>query len=112
MKNASCMKCSFLLVFVTLVWFSASASGQPLLSIHMKNAEIKQVLSTLEKQSGYHFLFNSRLAGIHKLVDVDFDNADISQVLNSIFAGTNLQFKMLDNKLIVVDSSDVNQDII
>jgi TonB-dependent starch-binding outer membrane protein SusC len=106
------MKCSFLLVFVTLVWFSANASGQPLLSIHMKNAEIKQVLSTLEKQSGYHFLFNSRLPGIHKLVDVDVDNADISQVLNSIFAGTNLQFKMLDNKLIVVNSSDVNQDII
>jgi len=106
------MKCSFLLVFITVLWFSAKASGQPLVSIHMKNAEINQVLSTIEKESGYHFLFNSRLAGIHKLVDVDVDNVDISQVLNSIFAGTNLQYKMLDNKLIVVSSNEAEQDIV
>jgi TonB-linked SusC/RagA family outer membrane protein len=105
------MKCSFLLVFITLLWFSANASGQPLVSIHLKNVEINQVLSTLEKESGYHFLFNSRLEGIHKLVNVDVDNADISQVLNSIFAGTRLQYKILENRLIVVSSSDVAQDI-
>lgn len=104
------MKCSFLLAFVTLLWFSAKASGQPLVSVHMKNAEINQVFATLEKQSGYHFLFNSRLQDIHKLVNVDADNEDISQVLNNIFAGTHLQFKMLDNKLIVVTSTDINQD--
>ncbi len=57
------MKCSFLLVFIALLQFSAKASGQPLVSIHMKNVEINQVFSTLEKESGYHFLFNSRLAG-------------------------------------------------
>ena len=104
------MKCSLLLVFIALLQFSAKASGQPFVSIHMKNVEINQVFSTLEKESGYHFLFNSRLPGIHKMVDVDADNADISQVLKSIFTGTNLQYKILDNKLIVVTSLDVNQD--
>src|SRR5580693_2742829 len=99
MKISSIMKCSFLLVFIALLQFTAKASGQPLVSIHMKNAEISQVFSTLEKESGYHFLFNSRLPGIHKMVDVDADNADISEVLKSIFKGTNLQYKMLDNKL-------------
>ncbi len=44
------------------------------------------------------------------MVDVDVDNADISEVLKSIFTGTNLQYKMLDNKLIVISSSDVDQD--
>ena len=34
------------------------------------------------------------------------------QVLKTIFAGTNLQYKMLDNKLIVVTSTDASQDII
>src|SRR4051812_25513057 len=112
MKNATCMKCSFLLVFVNLLWFSVYASGQPLVSIHMKNAEINQVLSTIEKESGYHFLFNSRLTGIHKIIDVDVDNADIGQVLNSIFTGTNLQYKMLENKLIVVSSTESQQEIV
>jgi TonB-dependent starch-binding outer membrane protein SusC len=106
------MKCSFLLVFIALLRFTANASGQTTVSIHMKNVEITQVFAILEKESGYHFLFNSRLPAIHKLVDVDVDNADISQVLNSIFTGTSLQYKMLDNKLIVVSSSDATQDII
>ncbi len=104
------MKCSFLLVFVALLRFTANAAGQTPVSIHMKNVEINQVFATLEKESGYHFLFNSRLTGIHKMVDVDADNVDIGEVLKSIFSGTNLQYKMLDNKLIVISSSDVDQD--
>ena len=106
------MKCSLLLVFIALLQFSAKASGQPLVSIHMKNVEINEVFSTLEKESGYHFLFNSRLAGIHKVVDVDADNADISEVLKRIFTGTNLQYKILDNKLIVISSTEADQNII
>src|SRR5450432_3831753 len=112
MKITSCMKCSFLLVFVALLQFTAKASGQPVVSIHMKNVEINQVFATLEKESGYHFLFNSRLTGLNKLVNVDADNADISEVLKSIFTGTNLQYKMLDNKLIVISSSEADQNII
>ena len=104
------MKCSLLLVFIALLQFTAKASGQPPVSIHMKNVEINQVFATLEKETGYHFLFNSRLAGIHKVVDVDADNADISEVLRTIFAGTDLQYKLLDNKLIVVSSTDMAQD--
>ncbi len=104
------MKCSLLLVFIALLQFTAKASGQPPVSIHMKNVEINQVFATLEKESGYHFLFNSRLPGIHKVVDVDAENTDISQVLNNIFVGTNLQYKMLDNKLIVISSMKSNQD--
>src|SRR5579872_5752930 len=111
MKNSSCMKSCFLMVFITLIWSSAIASGQPLVSIHMKNAEINQVIAALEKESGYHFLFNSRLQDIHKLVDVDMDDADISQVLKKIFTGTKLQYKMLENKLIVITSTDAAQDI-
>jgi TonB-dependent starch-binding outer membrane protein SusC len=112
MKISSFMKGSFLLVFVALLQFTANAAGQTPVSIHMKNVEINQVFATLEKESGYHFLFNSRLTGLNKLVNVDADNADISEVLKSIFAGTNLQYKMLDNKLIVISSSDVDQDIV
>ena len=106
------MKCSLLLVIVALFRFTAYASGQPLVSIHMKNVEINQVFTTLEKVSGYHFLFNSRLPDIHKVVDVDVDNADIVQVLNQIFNGTSLQYKMLENKLIVISSVEAGQDII
>jgi TonB-dependent starch-binding outer membrane protein SusC len=112
MKISSFKKCSFLLVFVAVFQFTAHANGQTLVSIHMKNAEINQVFSILEKQSGYHFLFNSRTPEMYKLVDVDMDNADVTQVLKSVFTGTDLQYKMLDNKLIVINSSNAVQDAV
>jgi TonB-dependent starch-binding outer membrane protein SusC len=112
MKISSFTKCSLLLVFIALLQFTAKASGQPPVSIHMKNVEINQVFATLEKESGYHFLFNSRLAGIHKVVDVDAENTDIGQVLNNMFVGTDLQYKILDNKLIVISSGDAHQNIV
>ncbi|HSZ34373.1 MAG TPA: SusC/RagA family TonB-linked outer membrane protein, partial [Puia sp.] len=112
MKITSFMKCSFLLVFVALLRFTANAAGQTPVSIHMKNVEINQVFATLEKESGYHFLFNSRLPDLNKLVNVDVDNADIGEVLKNIFTGTNLQYKMLDNKLIVISSSDFVDDFV
>jgi TonB-dependent starch-binding outer membrane protein SusC len=106
------MRCSLLMIYASFFWFTANASGQPLVSIHMKNVEINQVFTTLEKESGYHFLFNSRLPDIHKVVDIDVENEDIREVLKSIFKGTSLQYKMLDNKLIVISAGETDQDII
>ncbi len=49
------MKCSFLLVFVALLRFTANAAGQTPVSIHMKNVEINQVFATLEKKADIIF---------------------------------------------------------
>jgi TonB-dependent starch-binding outer membrane protein SusC len=112
MKITCFMKLSLLLIFFSALRFTAAADGQSPVTLHIKNVEISQLFGTLEKQTGYHFLFNSRLPAIHKLVNVDVDNADIKEVLNIVFTGTGLIYKMLDNKLIVISSDDVNQDII
>ncbi len=106
------MKLSFLVIFLGALSFSAAATGQSPVTLHIKNVEISQLFGTLEKQTGYHFLFNSRLPAIHKLVNVDVDNADIKEVLNIVLSGTGLIYKMLDNKLIVISSDQVNQDIV
>ncbi len=107
------MKLSFLVVFLGALSFSAAATGQSPVTLHIKNVEISQLFGTLEKQTGYHFLFNSRLPAIHKLVNVDVDNADIKEVLNIVLSGTGLIYKMLDNKLIVVSSAadQANNDV-
>ncbi len=108
------MKLSLLLIFFSALRFTAAADGQSPVTLHIKNVEISQLFGTLEKQTGYHFLFNSRLPAIHKLVNVDVDNADIKEVLNIVFTGTGLIYKMLDNKLIVISSAadQGNNDVV
>src|SRR6185437_13014538 len=66
----------------------------------------------IEKQGVYRFLYNSRLATIRKKVTVDVQDMSISDLLQHMFNGTDLTFKMLDNNLIVVVSNSPEaQDI-
>ncbi len=106
------MKLTFLLVFVAALQVSANVSGQERVSLNLKQVEISRVLNSIEKQGVYRFLYNSRLASIRKKVSVDVQDMTINDLLKSMFNGTDLTFKMLENNLIVVVSSSPEaQDI-
>lgn len=106
------MKLTFLLVFVAALQVSANVKGQERVSLNLKQVEISRVLNSIEKQGVYRFLYNSRLATIRKKVTVDVQDMSISDLLQHMFNGTDLTFKMLDNNLIVVVSNSPEaQDI-
>ncbi|HLZ16810.1 MAG TPA: SusC/RagA family TonB-linked outer membrane protein, partial [Cyclobacteriaceae bacterium] len=106
------MKLTFLLVFVATLQVSANVSGQGRVSLNLKQVEISRVLNSIEKQGVYRFLYNSRLANIRKKVTVEAQDMSINDLLKTMFVGTDLTFKMLDNNLIVVVSSSPEaQDI-
>ncbi|NJO25056.1 MAG: SusC/RagA family TonB-linked outer membrane protein [Bacteroidia bacterium] len=78
----------------------------------MKDAEISRVLSAIEKQGSFRFLFNSRLKDLKQKVNITFRDAEITEVLDTVFSGTFLRFKKLDNNLIAIRSENpAEQDI-
>ncbi len=102
------MKLTILLtVLCTLQCFSG-AKGQGI-TLNIQNEEIKKVLSTIEKQSNYRFLFNSRLKDLQQKVTVAVANEEISSVLNQLFNGTTLVFKKLENDLIAIRSNSPDE---
>src|SRR5258708_8203646 len=106
------MKLTFLLVFVAALKVSANVSGQGRVTPTLKQVEISRVLNSIEKQGTYRFLYNSRLATIRKKITVDVTDMTINDLLRSMFNGTDLTFKLLENNLIVVVSnSPLPQDI-
>jgi TonB-linked SusC/RagA family outer membrane protein len=106
------MKLTFLMVFVAALHVSANVRGQERVSLNLKQTEISRVLNSIEKQGVYRFLYNSRLATIHKKVTVDVQDMPISDLLKNMFTGTDLTFKVLENNLIVVVSNSTEaQDI-
>jgi TonB-linked SusC/RagA family outer membrane protein len=104
------MKLSFLMVLIFTLQVAARVNGQSTVSIKVTNEEIVRVLNIIEKQSDYRFLYNSRLLEIHNRVNLDLNNAGISDALLKIFAGTSLTFKAMDNNLIVVLSNAMLAD--
>jgi TonB-linked SusC/RagA family outer membrane protein len=100
-----------LTVFCVLDTF-ANVNAQTV-TLKMQDAEIAKVLSSIERQGAFRFLYNSRLKDLKQKVDVAFNNADISEVLETLFARTKLTYRRLDNNLIAIRAEEVmlDQDI-
>ena len=106
------MKLTFLLILVATMQVSARVNGQERVSLNLRQVEISKALNSIEKQGVYRFLYNSRLNTIHKRINIEAKDLEIRDVLNNMFTGTDLTFKMLENNLIVVVSSSPEaQDI-
>ena len=107
------MKLTVLLVLVGVLQVSASVNGQMKVSLSLSQVEIGKVLSHIEKQTSYRFLYNNALKGIQQKISIDVHDATINDVLNTIFSGTDLTYKLLENNLIVVVSASqpLPQDI-
>jgi TonB-dependent starch-binding outer membrane protein SusC len=106
------MKLSVLLMIMGALQVSANVNGQASISVKIDKAEISKVLSIIEKQSTYRFLYNSRLKEIQQEVSLDVTNAGIKDVLGKILTGTALTYKILENNLIVILSmEEALQDI-
>ena len=106
------MKLTSLLMLVATLQVSARVSGQGKVSLKLTQVEISKALHSIEGQGTYRFLYNSRLEAVSHKVNIDVANSTIGDVLNKLFAGTDLTYKMLENNLIVVVSSTLAvQDI-
>jgi TonB-linked SusC/RagA family outer membrane protein len=102
-----------LLMFISMIMLLAgpiksfAGPDRQTITLNADNKSITQVLSEIEKQADYRFLFNSRLKDLKQRVTVTFNNAAITDVLQKLFAGTSLTYKV-DNNLVAIRS--VNAD--
>ena len=106
------MKLTFVIMLVGILQVSANVSGQTKVSLNLNHVEISKALNVIEKQGTYRFLYNSRLSDIGKRVSISVTDDDIDNILQRMFEGTALTYKLLENNLIVIRSSALTlQDI-
>ncbi len=84
---------------------SAGGYTQDKVTLNMESANLKKVLSEIEKTTKYRFLYNEALFNNKSRVDIHVTDADITAVLNTIFAGRNIGYEMLENNLIVLKTA-------
>lgn len=96
------MKLSILFILLGLLQAKADVRAQGSITLNMQQTEIEKVLNKIEKKGEFRFLYNYDLTSLKKKVDVSFYNSDLKTVLQRLFAGTDLTYKLLENNLIVV----------
>jgi len=99
------MKLSLMFILLSVLQTHEGVLAQGSITLSMRQVEIEKVLNKIEKEGEFRFLYNYDLNSLKKKVDVDFEESSISDVLNKVFANTDLTYKMLGNNLIVVIST-------
>ncbi len=103
MKTLKIMKLSllFLVVGVLQVSASTSYSQNTKLSLEVSNKTVDNVLNEIEKLSEFYFVYNEKFVDVTRKVNVNVKDEEIGNILENIFEGTNVEFQVVDRKIIL-----------
>jgi TonB-linked SusC/RagA family outer membrane protein len=97
------MKLTFLFAVLNIVLASAAIYPQDArLTLKLKDATLKEAISQIEGQTSYSFIYKADALNFNEKINVEASNKSIEEILNNLFADNKVQYKILDNSLIVL----------
>ena len=111
-KSLIVMKFTIFLSIIFAWNVSASVFSQ---IVHLDNTNktisVKDALKVIEKQTDYTFFYNDAFVDLNRSISIRQTEVEVSELLNAIFADTNLTFREHENKFIVVTPKELLQGI-
>lgn len=105
------MKLTWALILLACLHVSAGTYSQDRITLKLGSADIKKVLSAIERRSDYRFLFNESIMANKPRVTVNVTNAEITTVLNDICLNNGIAYHILQNNLIVLKDASLGSVI-
>lgn len=93
-------------IFITLVSVSTvlatpTYSQVAKVSVDMENKTLEQVMDKIESQSEFYFIFNQKQIDVSRIVSIQADNKLITDILPELFKGTNVNYVIIDRKILL-----------
>jgi len=101
MKTSHPRRLLSLVFFLFLQATVALAQGKQV-TISLRNATLKQVITAIEKQTPYNISYRSGLFDNKDDIDIDVRNASVKEVLTRALKSRNLDFEIISDKSIVI----------
>lgn len=101
---ARIMKLTLLMVFAFSLGLHAAGNAQQV-SISVKNASLKEVLSVLKKQTNYRFLYNEEQLKQVGRVSIEVDKAPMKEVLEKVLAEKYLDYRIHNSTITIIPIS-------
>ncbi len=101
------MKCTLLILILSIstAWSIGTYSQSARISINMTDATIKDILSEIEQNSEFYFLYSDKLINVEKKVSISSRNKPVSEILASLFEGDGVQYMVYNRQIILTPSS-------
>jgi len=96
------MKLTTFLLLINFVCLAATSYSQPeKVSVQLRDASMKDLINNIERQTPYKFLYRDDAV---ENIRVNLDELDIplDKLLKQVLEGSSLNFKILENNLIVI----------
>ncbi|MBS1661859.1 MAG: TonB-dependent receptor [Bacteroidetes bacterium] len=100
------MKLTLILLLFFNLNLCANAWSQTRVTINLKAADFKKIISTIEKQSVYHFIYSEKKIPILGKLDIDVRNEEVPRLLDNLMANSGFKYNLLANNLIVITKAD------
>lgn len=83
-----------LMLCVCEIWATSTYSQTKRLNLQLQDAKVTEVLDAIEKQSDFKFFYNDKTIETDKTVTLDLKEGNIIEVLDEVFEGTEIQYKI------------------
>ncbi|MEI6679360.1 MAG: carboxypeptidase-like regulatory domain-containing protein [Mariniphaga sp.] len=92
----------FLLLLNASQLFAADSYSQSAtINLNISNQSVKAVLTEIQNQSEFFFMFNSKIVDVERKVDIQAENEKIGQVLDKLFAGADITYTVIDRQIVL-----------
>jgi TonB-linked SusC/RagA family outer membrane protein len=97
------IKIVFLIILVSVsnVFATPTYSQVAKVSLDMENKSLEQVMDEIELQTEFYFIFNQKQIDVSRIVNIQVKNKLISDILPDLFNGTNVNYAVLDKKILL-----------
>jgi TonB-linked SusC/RagA family outer membrane protein len=111
-KKFMVMKLLLLLSVVFVIQTNASVYSQStLLNLKVENKPIREAIAILEKSSKFKFFFNEDFINVDMPVNINITGSNIDGILDKLLEKTEIDYKVLDNNIIVLTKKQAGQQI-
>src|SRR5450759_3229725 len=97
------LKIAFFIIVISVsnVFATPTYSQVAKVSLNMENKSLEQVMDEIESQSEFYFIFNQKQIDVNRVVNIQEDNKLIIDILPELFKGTNVNYAILDRKILL-----------
>ena len=104
MKNAFLA----LFLFVGTTYATESYSQNTRVTVIVNQASTIHVLSEIEKQTEYLFVYDTKDINLNQLVNIHVKNRPVSEILDEMFKGTDIRYAMEGKNIMLMKHSNKN----
>lgn len=94
------MKLTVIIIIAALTNVSAKSYSQ-IVTLHQKNATVAKVLRSIEKQTGYHFLYDKQDVSKAGDINIEVANVSLEEALDQCFKNQPLTYKIFQQTIVV-----------